>query len=135
MRGFFNKVWDPLMVWHALDCIAADTNYLNIYSHTGSRDFEKGGVLCRPPWLEDEKIFGFQMVWKGQKNVWNDKFLAKYFFQYFQYFSPYLYLMKACRLNLTNFFKIHKRFDKEREITLIQWSMKKENWQKLGFVL
>ena len=28
-RGLFNKVSDPLKVRHTLDCIAADTNYLN----------------------------------------------------------------------------------------------------------
>ena len=33
------------------------------------------------------------------------------------------------------FFKIYKRFDKEREKTLIQQSMNKENWVKLDFVL
>ena len=29
MLGLFNKVSDPLNVRHTLDCIAADTNYLN----------------------------------------------------------------------------------------------------------
>ena len=33
LRGLFNKVSDLLKVWHTLDCIAADTNSLNIYSH------------------------------------------------------------------------------------------------------
>ena len=33
MCCLFNKVSDPLKVRHALDCIAADTNYLNIYLH------------------------------------------------------------------------------------------------------
>ena len=28
----------------------------------GSRDFENGGTLCRPPWLADEEHFWFQMV-------------------------------------------------------------------------
>ena len=33
MRDLFNKVSDPLKVRPTLDCIAADTNCLNIYSH------------------------------------------------------------------------------------------------------
>ena len=45
-----------------------------------SRDFEEGeGAICRPPWLADEENFRFQMVSKGQNNVRNYKFLAKYF--------------------------------------------------------
>ena len=33
MRCSCNKVSDPLKAQHTLDCIAASTNYLNIYSH------------------------------------------------------------------------------------------------------
>ena len=33
MRGLINKVSDPLKVRHTLDCIAADNNYLDTYSH------------------------------------------------------------------------------------------------------
>ena len=33
MRGLYHKVPDPLKVQHRLECIAADANYLNIYSH------------------------------------------------------------------------------------------------------
>ena len=33
MCGLFNKLSDPLKVWHTLDCIAAGTNCLNIYLH------------------------------------------------------------------------------------------------------
>ena len=33
MRGLFNKVSHPLTLSQTLDCIAADTNYMNIYSH------------------------------------------------------------------------------------------------------
>ena len=40
-------------------------------------------------------------------------------------FSPFLYTVKACQLNLINF-KILKPFDKEREQTLIQQLMRKE---------
>ena len=47
MRGFFSKVRDPLKVRHTLYCIAADTNYLNIYSHTGvdPEILKRGGAL------------------------------------------------------------------------------------------
>ena len=37
------------------------TNY-NDVAKGGSRDFEKGCALCRPPWLADKKKFGFQLV-------------------------------------------------------------------------
>ena len=33
------------------------------------------------------------------------------------------------------FFKICKRFGKEKEKSLLQQSMRKKNWEKLGFVL
>ena len=33
MRYSCNNVSDPLKAQHTLDCIAASTNYLNIYSH------------------------------------------------------------------------------------------------------
>ena len=33
MCGLFNNVSNPLKVWHTIDCVAADTNYLNIYLH------------------------------------------------------------------------------------------------------
>ena len=33
MRGLFNKVSHPLTLSQTLDCIAADTDYMNIYSH------------------------------------------------------------------------------------------------------
>ena len=63
MRGFFSKVRDPLKVRHTLYCIAADTNYLNIYSHTGvDPEILKRGGRSRPPFLNDEESFSFQMV-------------------------------------------------------------------------
>ena len=52
--------------------------------------------------------------------------LVKYFYQHFQVFSI-LYTMKACQ-----FFKICKRFDKEREETLVHQSMRKEKMIKVG---
>ena len=33
MRRLFNKVPDPLRLSQTLDCITANINYLNIYSH------------------------------------------------------------------------------------------------------
>ena len=33
MHDLFNKVSHPLTLSQTLDCIAADTNYMNIYSH------------------------------------------------------------------------------------------------------
>ena len=64
------------------------------------------------------------MVIDGQKghNVRNYKFLAKYLFQYFQIFSIFISYeslpMKSCQ-----FFKIYKRFDRERVKTLKQQLM------------
>ena len=40
--------------------------------------------------LADKEKFRFQMVYKGQNNVRNYKFLAKYFCQYFQIFSIFV---------------------------------------------
>ena len=51
MRGSFNNLSDPLKVRHTLDCIAADTNYLNIFYifmyNTGNKI-----VICQ---LKNEK--------------------------------------------------------------------------------
>ena len=33
MPGLFNKVSHPLMLSRTLDCVAADTNYVNIHSY------------------------------------------------------------------------------------------------------
>ena len=56
------------------------------------------------------------MVEEGQNNVRNYKFLPKYFFQYLQMFSIFVYheslLMKSYQ-----FFKIYKLFYKNREKT------------------
>ena len=51
---------------------------------------ERGGALYRPTWLMYEENFRFQMVWKGQNNVRNYKFSAKYFYQHFQIFFIFL---------------------------------------------
>ena len=38
------------------------SSVVNVVSRGGFRDFEKGGALCRAPWLDDEENFRFQMV-------------------------------------------------------------------------
>ena len=63
--------------------------------------------------LADKEKFSFQMVYKGQNNVRNYKFLAKYFCQYFQIFSIFIY-NESLKMKSYQFFKICKRFDKER---------------------
>ena len=71
------------------------------------------------------------MVLKGQNNFGKYKFFAKYFYDPFRIFS-------ICRHNERlpmksySFFKIWKSFDKEREKTLIQQSMRKEKLREVG---
>ena len=57
---------------------------------------KRGGALCRPPWLADEEIVRFQMVYKGQNNFRSCKFSAKHFYQCSQIFSI-LYTIKTCQ--------------------------------------
>ena len=79
----------------------------------GSRDFEKWGVLyVGYHGQETKKILGFK---------W-----SKYFYQYFQMFSIFMY-HESLPMKSYQFFKIYKRFDKEGKKTLIQQSMIKEN--------
>ena len=75
------------------------TTYITYINHNlvTRRDpdiLNKLGALCRPPWLADEENFRVQMVLKGQNNVRNYKFLANYFFQYFQIFKKEKTLMQ-----------------------------------------
>ena len=95
---------------------------------------KSGGALYRPPWFADEENIRFQMVRKGQNNLRNYKFLAKYFYQHFQIFFIFIYI-KSLSMKYYQFFKICKRFDKEREETLTQRSMGKEKLRKLDIVL
>ena len=97
----------------------------------GPEILKRSGALCRPPWLADEENFRFQMVEKGQNHVRNYKFLAKYFYQHFQIFSIFIY-NESLPMKSYQFFKICKRFDKEREKTLMQQSMRKEKQRKVG---
>ena len=65
------------------------------------------------------------MVEKGQNNVRNYKFLAKYFFQDFQTFSIIIYIESLL-------IKSYKRFYKKREKALMQQSLRKEKLRKAG---
>ena len=55
--------------------------------------------------------------------------MAKYFYKYFQIFSIFTY-NRSLTMKSFQFFKICKRFDKKREKTLIQQSMRKEKLRK-----
>ena len=55
--------------------------------------FSKEGGGCtvyKPSWLDNKEDFSFHMVQKGQNNARNYKFIAKYFDQYFQFFSIFI---------------------------------------------
>ena len=98
----------------------------------GSRDFGKGGsfyVGHHGCWMK--KILGFRWSKKGQNNVGNYTFLAKYFYQYFQIFSIFIY-NENLPMKSYKFFKACKRIDKKREKTLIEQSMRKEKLRKIG---
>ena len=101
----------------------------------GPEILKRSGALCRPPWLADEENFRFQMVEKGQNHVRNYKFLAKYFYQHFQIFSIFI-CNKSLPMKSYQFFKIGKRFDKERKKKHLCNSQRdKKNRDKLDFVL
>ena len=51
----------------------------------GSRDFERGGALCRPPWLATEKA----KITLETISFW------QYIYISILSFSPFLYTMKA----------------------------------------
>ena len=56
-----------------------------------SKILKRGGALCWSLWLAEEENFRFQMVYKGQNNVTNYRFLEKYFYHHFQIFSIFKY--------------------------------------------
>ena len=95
---------------------------------------KSGGAICQPPWLAYEENFRFQMVQKGQNNFRNYKFLAKYFYQYFQMFAIFIY-NESLSMKSYQFFKIYKRFDKERKKHSYSSQWKKKNWEEMDFVL
>ena len=58
--------------------------------------------------------FRFQMVQKGQNNARTYTFQAKYFYQHFQVYS--IFMCNEClSIKSYQFFKVWKRFNKERE--------------------
>ena len=70
------------------------------------------------------------MVWKGQNNVRNYKFLAKYFHQYFQIFSNF-YMQWKLADEILSIFQNLQTNGKEREKTFIQQLMRKEKLIKV----
>ena len=95
----------------------------------GSRHFEKGWCSMSTTTVGRQRTFYVSDgLKKGQNNVRNYKFLAKYF----QIFSIFIY-NESLPMKSYQFFKICKRFDKEREKkTLVQQSMRKEKPRKVG---
>ena len=57
--------------------------------------------------------------------------MAKYFYQHFQIFSIFIY-NESLPMKSYQFFKIYKHFDKEKDKTLMQQSMRKERLRKVG---
>ena len=85
------KSWNFAGCSYFASCVMKKHYFFMEESRGGSWDFGKMDGLCRPPRLATEENFRFQMVWKGQNNVRNYKFWAKYFYQYFQFFSIFIY--------------------------------------------
>ena len=87
------------------------------------------GAVCRPRWLTDEGSFRFQHGFRSPKKV-KITLETKMFWRIISFsvsiFSPFSYIMKACRWNLI-LFKIYLRFYERREKTLMLQSMKKKN--------
>ena len=89
----------------------------------GPEILKRGGVLYfRWCYISD---------FKGQNNVRNYKFLAKCFCQCFQIFSVFIN-NESLPMKSYQFFRIYKSFDKEREKTLMQRSMRKEKLREVG---
>ena len=104
-----------------------------LHSGADPEILKRGDALFRPPWLTNEDNFRFKMVWKVQNNVTDYQFYIKYFNQHFQIFSIFIY-NERLPMKSYQFFKIYKRFDKERNKTLMQQSIEMKNWEKLDFV-
>ena len=85
--------------------------------------FQKG-VALYVGWLGNEENFRFH-------TFRNYKFLPKFFYQHFQSFSNFTYNQRL-PMKSYQFLKIGKRFDKEKEKTLMQQSMRKEKKRKVG---
>ena len=87
---------------------------------------KRGGALCWSLWLAEEDNFRFQMIYKGQNNVTNYKFFAKYLYHHFQIFSIFKY-NESLPMKFYQIFKMCKCFDKEREKSLCNSQSEKKN--------
>ena len=125
MLAFVSAVWTENITQH-LQAKRQTLKLISAFDHIDQRRDPE--VLKRDSTLKN--IRG-QMVQKGQNNVRNYKFSAKYFYQHFQIFSIFIY-NESLQMISSQFFKIFKRFDKEREKTLMQQSLRKEKLGKVG---
>ena len=91
----------------------------------GSRDFGKGALYVGHHGWPTNKILGFRWSKKAKITLETKSFWRNISISIFK-FSPFL------SMKFYQFFKIDKRFDKEREKTLIQQSMRKEKLNKVG---
>ena len=86
------------------------------------------GAVCRPRLLADEGNFRFQHGFRSPKKA-KITLETKMFWRIISFsifkFSPFSYIMKACRWNLI-LFKIYLRFYERREKTRMLQSMKKK---------
>ena len=89
-----------------------------------SRNFEKRWHSMSATMVGRRKTFSVSEGLKRPK-------YPNYFYQLFQIFSIFRY-NESLPMKSYHFFKICKRFDKEREKTLMQQSMRKEKLRKVG---
>ena len=90
--------------------------------------FKRGrgwGALCQPSWLTNKKNLGFRWSKKAQITLETISFWQNVYISIFK-FSPFLSIKSY------QFFKIYYRVDKEREKTLTQESMRKEEPRNNG---
>ena len=88
-----------------------------------SRNFEKGWHSMSATMVGRRKTFSVSEGLKRPK-------YPNYFYRLFQIFSIFRY-NESLPMKSYHFFKICKRFDKEREKTLMQQSMRKEKLRKV----
>ena len=98
---------------------------------SGSRDFEIGeGALCRPLWLADEENFSFKWFKKAKimlETIGFDKIFLSVFSNFLHF-----YIQWKLADEILSIFQNCKRFDKEREKTLMKQSTRKEKLRKVG---
>ena len=99
----------------------------------GSRDFEKGVALyVGPHGWPTKKILGFRWSKKARITLESISFWQNISISIFnQIFSIFIY-NESLPMKCYQFFKICKRFDKEREKALMQQSMRKKKLRKVG---